>query len=325
MVPNRFPDSGESPEFNAVDASLWYLVAVHEYFQTPGNAVDRAVRDRLREAVEEILAGYSAGTRFKIRSDDDGLLAAGVPGVQLTWTDAKVDDWIVTPRIGKPVEVQALWLNALHVGTQLSTGGQAARWGQLFERGRASFRARFWYEAGGYLHDVVDADHRPATTDSTFRPNQIFAVGGLPLSLLEGAQARRVVDAVEARLFTPLGLRSLAPGLPGYAPRYEGGVRQRDGAYHEGTVWPWLMGPFVEAWIRVRGGTSEAKRAARERFLAPLLRHLDEAGLGHVSEIADGDPPHTPRGCPFQAWSVGELLRLMHGVLREGNMEPITP
>jgi len=325
MVPNRFPDSGESPEFNAVDASLWYVVAVHEYLQTPGNAVDRAVRDRLREAVEEILAGYSAGTRFKIRSDDDGLLAAGVPGVQLTWTDAKVDDWIVTPRIGKPVEVQALWLNALHVGTQLSTGGQAARWGQLFERGRASFRARFWYEAGGYLHDVVDVDHRPATTDSTFRPNQIFAVGGLPLSLLEGAQARRVVDAVEARLFTPLGLRSLAPGLPGYAPRYEGGVRQRDGAYHEGTVWPWLMGPFVEAWIRVRGGTSEAKRAARERFLAPLLRHLDEAGLGHMSEIADGDPPHTPRGCPFQAWSVGELLRLMHGVLREGKMEPITP
>ena len=146
--------------------------------------------------------------------------------------------------------------------------------------------------------------------DASFRPNQIFAVGGLPLALLEGERARRVVDAVEARLWTPLGLRSLAPGSPGYAGRYQGGVRERDGAYHQGTVWPWLLGPFVEAWLRIRGNRAAARREAQRRFLEPLLAHLDEAGLSHVSEIADGDAPHQPRGCPFQAWSVGEALRL---------------
>jgi glycogen debranching enzyme len=169
---------------------------------------------------------------------------------------------------------------------------------------------------------VVDADHQTGKTDATLRPNQILAVGGLPVALLEGERARRVVDAVEAHLWTPLGLRSLAPGLPGYAPHYEGGVSERDGTYHQGAVWPWLTGPFVEAWVRVRGGTAEARREAGMRFLDPLLRHLDEAGLGHISEIADGDPPHTPRGCPFQAWSLGEVLRLVHGVLREEEKEP---
>jgi glycogen debranching enzyme len=161
----------------------------------------------------------------------------------------------------------------------------------------------------------VDVDHRPGTTDPTLRPNQIFAVGGLPFALLEGERARRVVDVVENDLLTPLGLRSLARSEIGYCPRYAGGVRERDGAYHQGTVWPWLIGAFVEAWVRVRGGTAEAKAEARRRFLEPLLRHLDEAGLGHVSEIADGDAPHRPAGCPFQAWSVGEALRLERVVL----------
>jgi glycogen debranching enzyme len=226
--------------------------------------------------------------------------------------DAKVGDWVVTPRIGKPVEGQALWLNALWISTRFSQ-----RWQELFTRGSTAFQARFWNEAGGYLYDVVDLDHHAGTVDATFRPNQIFAVGGLPLALLDPHQARRVVEAVEARLWTPLGLRSLAPGEPGYVARYEGGVRERDGAYHQGTVWPWLIGPFVEAWVRVRGNTPEAKREARVRYLEPLLRHLDEAGLGHISEIADGDPPHPPRGCPFQAWSVGEALRLALVVLAE--------
>jgi predicted glycogen debranching enzyme len=225
--------------------------------------------------------------------------------------DAKVGDWVVTPRIGKPVEVQALWLNALHVGSRFSE-----RWREHFARGHASFAARFWNEDAGGLYDVVDCDHRPGTVDAVFRPNQIFAVGGLPLALLEGDRARRLVDTVAARLWTPLGLRSLAPGEPAYAGHYEGGVRERDGAYHQGTVWPWLLGAFVEAWVRVHGATPEVKHHARERFLAPLWRHLDDAGLGHVSEIADGDPPHTPRGCPFQAWSVGEALRLDRVVLR---------
>jgi predicted glycogen debranching enzyme len=315
MLPNRFPDSGEAPEFNSVDASLWYVIAIHDFLRTM-EAEERKVsaRDRkiLQEATEAILTGYSQGTRYGIRLDDDGLLAAGEPGVQLTWMDAKVGDWVVTPRIGKPVEVEALWLNALWVGSQFSE-----LWKRLFARGSQAFHARFWNEGGGYLYDVVDPNHQPGTADPTFRPNQIFAVGGLPLALLEGDRARRVVEAVEARLWTPLGLRSLAPGEPGYTPRYEGGVRERDGSYHQGTVWPWLIGPFVEAWVRVRGGTGQAKREARATFLDPILRHLDEAGLGHISEIADADPPHTPRGCPFQAWSVGEALRLAEVVLAE--------
>ncbi len=315
MLPNRFPDRGDAPEFNSVDASLWYVAAVHDFLRVM-EAEERKVparnRKTLQEATEAILTGYSRGTRYGIRLDDDGLLAAGEPGVQLTWMDAKVGDWVVTPRIGKPVEVEALWLNALWVGSQFSEP-----WKRLFGRGSQAFRSRFWNEAGGYLYDVVDPNHHPGTADPAFRPNQIFAVGGLPIALLEGDRARRVVEAVEARLWTPLGLRSLASGEPGYTPRYEGGVRQRDGSYHQGTVWPWLIGPFVEAWVRVRGGTGQAKREARANFLDPMLRHLDEAGLGHISEIADGDPPHTPRGCPFQAWSVGEALRLAEVVLAE--------
>src|SRR5437773_6005373 len=315
MLPNRFPDRGDDPEFNSVDASLWYVVAVHDFLETCRRSrrpVALAARKALSRAVEAIVSGYSRGTRYGIRLDDDGLLAAGEAGVQLTWMDAKVGDWVVTPRIGKPVEVQALWLNALWIARSLSD-----RFETTLLRGRRAFEERFWSEDGGFLYDVVDADHRRGAVDASFRPNQIFAVGGLPLQVLEGERARRVVDAVEGRLLTPLGLRSLAPGEPGYAGRYEGGVRERDGAYHQGTVWPWLMGPFVEAWVRVRGGTREARRVARERFLAPLLAHLAQAGLGHISEIADAEPPFTPRGCPFQAWSVGEALRLSEDVLHE--------
>ena len=311
MLPNRFPDHGEQPEFNAVDAALWYVVAAHEFLQVAERVAERD-RRALEAAIEAILSGYARGTRYGIRADDDGLLAAGEPGIQLTWMDAKVGDWVVTPRIGKPVEVQALWLNALRIGS-----GFSERWVEVYARGRAVFEARFWNEAGGFLHDVIDVDHRSGTVDPTFRPNQIFAVGGLPFALLEGERARRMVDAVEARLLTPLGLRSLAPDEPGYTPRYEGGVRERDGAYHQGTVWPWLMGAFVEAWLRVRGETAQARGEARARFLEPLLAHLDDAGVGHLPEIADGDPPHTARGCPFQAWSVGEALRLDRTVLAE--------
>jgi predicted glycogen debranching enzyme len=314
MLPNCFPDRGAVPEYNSVDASLWYIVAVHDFVQATaaaGVTVASNTRDRLQQAVEAILSGYSAGTRFGIRMDSDGLLAAGVPGVQLTWMDAKVGDRVVTPRIGKPVEVQALWLNALWIGAQFSR-----KWLPRFERGREAFRVRFWNQGGGYLYDVVDCDHRRGTADATFRPNQIFAVGGLPVALLEGKQDRRVVDVVEERLWTPLGLRSLAPGSPGYSPHYEGGVRERDAAYHQGTVWPWLLGPFVEAWVRVHGASPAAKHEARSRFLQSLMQHLDDAGLGHVSEITDAEVPHQPRGCPFQAWSLGELLRLILVVLR---------
>jgi predicted glycogen debranching enzyme len=310
MLPNRFPDAGETPEYNAVDASLWFVVAAHEWL-----AADRTVSERDRrqvhDATEAILDGYLRGTRFGIRADADGLLAAGIPGVQLTWMDARVGDRVITPRIGKPVEVQALWINALWIGAHVSD-----RWKMPLECASAAFDRRFWNEDAGALFDVVDVDHVPGTADPSFRPNQILAVGGLPLALLDGARARRVVDAVERQLWTPLGLRSLASGESAYVGRYAGGVESRDGAYHQGTAWPWLLGPFVEAWVSSRGNTTKARQEARRRFLDPLLAALDVAGLGHLPEVADGDPPHAPGGCPFQAWSVGEALRLDRVVLK---------
>ena len=314
MLPNRFPDFGDQPEFNSVDASLWYIIAVGDYLiasEKRPDLTEDGHTEKLRAAVEAILLGYSNGTRFRIHADEDGLLAAGEPGQQLTWMDARVDGREITPRIGKPIEVQALWLNALTIGSRFSS-----RWRSVFEKGHAAFEAKFWHEDAGHLADVIDCNHRAGEVDLTFRPNQIFAVGGLALQLLSQEKAHRVVDAIEARLLTPVGLRSLAPGEPGYTAHYGGSVAQRDGSYHQGTVWPWLIGAFVEAWVRVRNNTDAAKEEARSRFLPPLYRHLNEAGLGHISEICDAEPPHTPRGCPFQAWSLGELLRLERKVLR---------
>jgi predicted glycogen debranching enzyme len=313
MLPNRFVDQGDSPEFNSVDASLWYVVAVHEYLRAVeaiGRSVTESDRTTLTAAVIAIVAGYSQGTRFGIRLDHDGLLAAGEPGVQLTWMDAKVGDWVVTPRSGKPVEIQALWLNALRIVGEFSRGYE-----EILQRGIRSFNERFWNPSGGYLHDVVDLDHRPGTVDSTLRPNQILAIGGLPYAVLDERLARQVIDTVETRLWTPIGLRTLPADDLRYAARYEGDVRSRDGSYHQGTVWPWLLGPFVEAWVRVRHNTPAVRREARKRFFHPLLEHLGQGGVGHISEIADADAPHTPRGCPFQAWSVGEALRLDLSVL----------
>jgi predicted glycogen debranching enzyme len=307
MLPNRFPDSGEKAEYNAVDASLWFIIAAYEFLDAARKQRFHlnGEKRKLLSAIDAILEGYSRGTRFGIRQDVDGLLAAGMPGVQLTWMDAKVGDWVVTPRIGKPVEVQALWLNALWIGSRWNS-----KWKLPFVRGSESFRARFWNNERGILFDVVDANHTPGSVDPTFRPNQIFAVGGLPLNLLEIEQARMVVKQVEDHLFTSMGLRSLAPTEPGYVGRYEGGVAQRDGCYHQGTVWPWLLGPFIEAWLRVRGNTNAARLQAHSKFLAPLLALIDEGGTGHIPEIADAEPPHDLKGCPFQAWSVGEALRV---------------
>ena len=309
MLPNRFPDRGEEPEYNAADASLWYIVAVHEFCDAraaAGRPVGEALGRRLREACESILDGYSAGTRFGIATDPDGLLRAGTSGVQVTWMDAKTGDYVVTPRIGKPVEIQALWINALRIAGMRWND----RWRSAETKARASFAERFNRPDGAGLYDVVDVDHAPGTVDAKVRPNQIFAVGGLPFPILSGDAARAVVDVVEARLLTPLGLRTLAPDDPAYQGHYRGGLVERDGAYHQGTAWPWLMGPFVEAWLAVRGGTAAARTEARRRFLTPLLAHVERAGLGHVSEVVDGDAPHTPGGCPFQAWSLGELIRI---------------
>jgi glycogen debranching enzyme len=305
MLPNRFPDGGGEPEFNAVDASLWFVVAVHDLLAMA--TVPDADAARLRAACTAILEGYTAGTRYGIRMDADGLIACGQPGVQLTWMDAKIGDWVVTPRIGKPVEVQALWINALAIAAAWPGGD---RWADAEAGARAAFLDRFLDPATGGLADVVDPNGIAGTADGRIRPNQVLAAGGLPFDCVPPEIAGSVLDLVEARLLTPLGLRTLDPADPDYHGRYEGGVRDRDGAYHQGTVWPWLLGPFVEAWLKLRGNTNAARAEAAARFLPALRTHLHEAGLGSVSEIADGDAPHTPRGCPFQAWSVGELLRI---------------
>ena len=301
MLPNRYPDQGGAAEYNSVDASLWYAIAAHEFLQAA--QPPPRVRDALTGACRTILDGYAAGTRYGIRMDGDGLLACGVPGVQLTWMDAKVAGRVITPRIGKPVEVQALWINALRCA-----GG---RHGAMADRAQSAFRDRFWNASAGCLYDVVDADHMAGRADASVRPNQILAVGGLPYPIVDGAAAREVVSTAERELLTPMGLRSLSPRDPAYRARYEGGVPERNSAYHQGTVWPWLIGAFVDAWLRVEGDDAAHRAQARQRFLGPLQAHLEAAGLGHVCEIADGDAPHTPRGCPFQAWSLGELMRAL--------------
>jgi len=227
------------------------------------------------------------------------LLACGEPGLQLTWMDAKIGDDVITPRIGKPVEIQALWINALVIADRAAEA----------DRARAAF-ARFWDPGRGQLHDVIDAGHVRGAVDPTCRPNQILAVGGLPHPILDAERARAVVDTVERILWTPAGLRSLDPADPQYHARYVGGPAERDRGYHNGAVWPWLAGPFIEAWVRVRGSTPDARREARTRFLDPLLARTQLAGLDHLSEICDGDPPHRSVGCPFQAWSLAEAIRI---------------
>jgi glycogen debranching enzyme len=226
--------------------------------------------------------------------------------------DAIVDGAPVTLRCGKAVEVQALWINALSVGAAWSE-----RWGTIADKARTEFNLRFWNDARGCLYDVIDVDHVRGIMDGRVRPNQIFAVGGLQLPIIDGARAQRVVETVEQALWTPMGLRTLAADESGYVDACTGSPSRRDRAYHNGPAWPWLMGAFVDGWIRVRTGAGQRAQTlrveARRKLLSGLARHLDEAGVGHVSEIADGNPPWTPRGCPFQAWSVAELLRLMEG------------
>jgi predicted glycogen debranching enzyme len=332
MLPNRFTDTGGTPDFNSVDASLWFVVAASEFLRrcdppsahrhpAPSHSELLSADDRaaIEAAIEAILEGYAAGTRYGIRLDDDGLIAAGEPGLQLTWMDAKIEGWVVTPRIGKPVEVQALWLNALRMSPHFEE-----KWKTTFRRGLAAFSSRFWNAHGGYLFDVVDVNHERGTASGDFRPNQLFAVGGLPEAILPLPLAEKVIAACEERLWTPFGPRTLSPNHPDYRGQCVGGVWERDAAYHQGTVWPYLAGPFIEGWLRVRGGTPEAKREARERFLNPLLERTEVLGIGHLPELADGDPPHLPRGCPFQAWSLGEALRLSLEVLAEPKEPPPT-
>ncbi len=301
MLPNRFPDAGESPEYNTVDATLWYFEAIRACFEATND--DSLVRD-LFPVLREIIDHHLRGTRYGIRLDPkDGLLFAGEPGVQLTWMDAKVGDLVVTPRIGKPVEINALWYNAVRAMADFARriGKSGAAYKAMADRTGDGF-GRFWNDPAGYCFDVIDG---PGSNDVSLRPNQLLAVS-LPHSPLPEDRRKAVVDACARELLTPLGLRSLSPDDPRYVGHYGGDPASRDAAYHQGTVWPWLIGPFVSAHLRVY-----RDRATARSFLLPLLRHLGDHGLGSICEIADGEPPFTPRGCVAQAWSVSEVLRTL--------------
>jgi len=309
MLPNRFPDEGETPEYNTVDASLWLFEAIRAYAAYTGDY--QFIQEDLYQVLKDIIDWHIRGTRYGIRIDQDGLLSSDADGVQLTWMDAKVGDHVVTPRRGKAVEIQALWFNALRVMEELANRFEdsttALGCSQLTERAAESFNRLFWNDEVGCLYDVVDGENR----DASIRPNQIFAVS-LPHSMLSRDRARQVVMVVERHLLTPYGLRSLAPGDPQYIGRYDGGVWERDTAYHQGTVWAWLMGPFITAYMKVSRASQESAEAARSRaaeWLEYFNQHLEEACLGHVSEIFDADSPHSPQGCVAQAWSTAELLR----------------
>jgi len=313
MVPNRFPESGREPEYNTIDASLWYLHALGKYVACTGD--ESFAKGQGWTSLIDILAGYRHGTRYGIGMDNDGLIHGGTPNTQLTWMDAKVGDHAFTPRDGKPVEIQALWIRGLEVAVKIAEirehDDRREEFQSLRERAIQSFRDRFWYDRGGYLYDVVDGH---CGNDQRVRPNQIYAA--MFEDVLPPEKRRSVVDRVESDLLTPVGLRTLAPDEDGFRGTYAGERYERDRAYHQGTVWPYLLGGFVSAWLRVREGTPEQKERARA-FLDPLEEHLhNDACLGQVSEIFDGAPPHRPKGCIAQAWSVAEPLRALHEDVR---------
>lgn len=302
MLPNRFPDAGETPEYNTVDATLWFFEAVRAYVKASGDLA--FATKTLYPRLKDIVAWHLQGTRYGIAVDRDGLLQCGVPGSQLTWMDAKIGDWVVTPRYGKPVEIQALWYNALRIAESFAKSKGDADFalltGSLAGLAAASFNALFWNHSTGCLYDCINGTDK----DAAIRPNQIFAVS-LHHPLLEGERARSVVDVVRRELLTPAGLRSLAPDDPAYRPRYEGGVFERDSAYHQGTVWPWLLGPFVTAYLRTGGD-----RRTAMQWLDNISAYLDSTCIGQIAEIADAEAPHAPKGCVAQAWSIAEILRV---------------
>ena len=299
MLPNRFPDQGEVPEYNTVDATLWYFEAIRQYYDATSD--NELVRE-LYPILADIIAWHIKGTRYNIHMDNDGLIYAGEEGVQLTWMDAKVDGWVVTPRIGKPVEVNALWYNALCIMVDFATqfGFDTDPYLELVEKVQVGY-GRYWNAEMGYCFDVLDCPDDD--DDLSLRPNQIFAVS-LQYSPLTPEQQRSVVDACSRLLVTAHGLRSLSPQDSAYIGHYGGDQLTRDEAYHQGTVWSWLIGPFVRAHLRVYGDLKQART-----YLTPLIQHLTDHGVGSISEIFDGDPPFTPRGCTAQAWSVAEVLR----------------
>lgn len=309
MIPNRFPSYGEPPTYNTVDGTLWYIHAIGRYLTYSGDW--SFIAKEVYPAIVQIIECHEQGTRHGIHQTEDGLLHSGEEGFALTWMDARLGDRSITPRIGKAVEVCALWYNALRIAAtfaeRMQDTARAKRWRATAELAHASFNERFWRRDLCCLYDVVDVNGHPGEVDGSVRPNQLLAIS-LTYPVLEESRRRAVVAMCERDLLTPMGLRTLAPTDPAYRRRYQGSVEVRDEAYHQGTVWPWMLGPFVTAYIRAYEGLETARKRARG-FLDGLLFHLEEAGIGSVSEVADGDPPHMPGGCPWQAWSVAEPLR----------------
>jgi predicted glycogen debranching enzyme len=306
LIPNMFPDGEKEGLYHTADATLWFFHALSRYLHYTD---DRTTLHLLLPVLIDIAEHHLRGTRFNIHVDShDGLLAQGTEGYQLTWMDAKMGDWVVTPRRGKAVEINALWYNALELLSRWcreeGEGAGAEKYGDAAKRARDAFNQRFWFADGGYLFDVVDCNGQSGTTDSSCRPNQIFAIS-LEHPVLEQTRWSSVVEVVDEKLVTPVGLRSLSPDHPDYKPIYSGDLRSRDGAYHQGTVWAWLIGPFVDAWLKVH---PEDKTSAR-KFLGTFPQHLNDNGIGTISEVFDARDPHFAGGCIAQAWSVAEVLR----------------
>jgi predicted glycogen debranching enzyme len=302
LIPNMFPEGEKEGLYHTADATLWFFHALQRYVECTG---DRLTLSLLYPKLKQIIEHHVRGTRFGIHVDDrDGLLVQGAPGYQLTWMDAKVDDWVVTPRRGKAVEINALWFNALKLMEQWAAdqGDDSSEFRHRAEVARQSFNDRFWFEAGGYLFDVIDTEG--GGDDSKCRPNQVLAIA-LPHAVLDERRWEPVMRLLRDQLLTPVGLRSLAPGDREFKSRYFGNLRARDAAYHQGTVWGWLVGPFVDAWLKVYPDDIAGARRALDGF----MKHLDSACIGSISEIFDADQPFTPRGCMAQAWSVAEVLR----------------
>ncbi|CAN5467504.1 amylo-alpha-1,6-glucosidase [soil metagenome] len=306
MLPNRFPDAGEMPEYNTVDATLWYFEAIRAYAEKTEDY--DFIRNNLYEKLVNIILWHLKGTRYNIHIDTDGLLYAGEKGTQLTWMDAKVGETVFTPRTGKAVEIQALWYNALRVmadfAGKFGDEKDKEKYLEMANKTQQSFNDLFWNEAEECLFDAVDGENK----DASVRPNQIFAVS-LPNTMLSNGKAQKIVKKIEDELLTAYGLRSLSPKNKNYCPYYVGSPFERDSAYHQGTVWSWLIGAFVDAYRKVNADGRETENRVNE-ILENFKNHLTEAGVGQISEIFDGDAPHTPRGCIAQAWSVAEVLRI---------------
>ena len=323
LIPNMFPEGKREGLYHTADATLWFFHAVARYLASTG---DRVTMPSLYPTLASIVEWHVRGTQFGIHVDPrDGLLVQGAPGFQLTWMDAMVDDWVVTPRRGKAVEINALWYNALKLMEQWATergDGAAQEYRERAVQVQRSFNDRFWYAAGGYLYDVVDAEQadpgRTRGDDPKCRPNQILAIA-LPHAVLVRDRWERVLRVCRDRLLTPVGLRSLAPDDPDFKPRYYGDLRARDAAYHQGTVWAWLVGPFVDAWLKAYPDDESGARLALQGF----LQHLDDGCVGSISEVFDADAPFTPRGCIAQAWSVAEVLRAWLMLARRPQQRPV--